>query len=104
MNTHISNRIVGHERRTLKPFYRAVHPVPARSAYINGDVISRFGARLRKLRKQHGWTQLQLSEYLGINRSYISDLERGKKSAGLGTLEIIAIGFNISLSSLLEGI
>lgn len=104
MNTLIGNQVVDHARRTLKPLYRSADADRAHSAYVNGDVISRFGSRLRKLRKQRGWTQLQLAEYLGINRSYISDLERGKKSAGLGTLEIIAIGFNISLSSLLDDI
>ena len=43
------------------------------------NVTVRFGKRLRKLRKEKGWTQVQMADTLGIDRSYISDMERGKK-------------------------
>ena len=39
---------------------------------------------------------------LGIDRSYISDMERGKKNVCLPTLEVIAQGFGISISKLLS--
>lgn len=39
---------------------------------------------------------------LGIDRSYISEVERGKKGISLATLEIIAIGFRLHLSELLR--
>jgi transcriptional regulator with XRE-family HTH domain len=56
------------------------------------------------LRKQKGWTQVQMADALGIDRSYISDVERGKKNVSLPTMEVIALGFEISLSKLLSRI
>jgi DNA-binding XRE family transcriptional regulator len=68
------------------------------------DVSSRFGMKLRLLRREHRWTQLQMAVTLGINRSYISEIERGHKSISLGMLEIIALGFDMSIAELLHGI
>lgn len=68
------------------------------------NVTHRFGQKLRFLRKSRSMTQLQMAMYLGIDRSYISDVERGKKSVSLPTLEVIALGFHMSLSDLLRGV
>ena len=70
----------------------------------NENITVRFGLRLRKLRKQKGWTQVQMADALGIDRSYISDVERGKKNVSLPTMEVIALGFEISLAKLLSRI
>ena len=64
------------------------------------DVGRRFGLRLRELRRARKLTQLELAVDLGINRSYISDVECGKKGISLATLEIIALGMHIKLSDL----
>jgi len=68
----------------------------------NTSVTVRFGERLRKLRKAKGWTQVQMADALGIDRSYISDMESGKKNVCLPTLEVFADGFGISMSKLLS--
>lgn len=79
---------------------------PAGSAYPVAiiDVNLRFGLRLRSLRREHHWTQLDMAVTLGINRSYISEVERGHKSISLGLLEVIALGFHMSIADLLNGI
>jgi transcriptional regulator with XRE-family HTH domain len=64
------------------------------------NVTVRFGRRLRKLRKEKGWTQVQMADALGIDRSYISDMENGKKNVCLPTMEVLALGFEISISQL----
>src|SRR5437762_2027825 len=64
----------------------------------------RFGNRLRRLRLKHGWTQVEMAEKLGIDRSYISDMERGKKNVCLPTLEIIAKGVGLTISQVLKGL
>ncbi|WP_263415111.1 helix-turn-helix domain-containing protein [Terriglobus aquaticus] len=66
------------------------------------DVSSRFGVRLRELRRQHNMTQLRMATVFGIDRSFISDVERGRKSISLPMLEVIALGMRISLSDLLR--
>jgi transcriptional regulator with XRE-family HTH domain len=60
--------------------------------------------RLRELRHAHNLTQLRMAIEFGIDRSFISDVERGRKSISLQTLEILALGLNVSLSDLLDGI
>jgi DNA-binding XRE family transcriptional regulator len=72
---------------------------------INGHVPhidARFGARVRDLRKERRWTQLYMAIHFGIDRSHISDVERGRKSMTLSLVEVVALGFGISVSKLLE--
>jgi transcriptional regulator with XRE-family HTH domain len=67
---------------------------------MDEDIRVRFGRRLRKLRKQRGWTQVQLSKRLGLDRSYLADVERGKRNVSLVNLEVIATGFGRTVSQL----
>ena len=59
---------------------------------------------MRAQRKKHGWTQVELAEMLGIDRSYLSEIETGKKDPSLRVLKTIADGFELSLSQLLKGL
>ena len=68
------------------------------------DVSSRFGIRLRELRRERNLTQLRMAREFGIDRSFISDVERGRKSISLPMLEVIALGMKVSLSELLRNL
>ena len=68
------------------------------------DVSSRFGVRLRQLRRDRNMTQLRVAVEFGIDRTFISDVERGRKSISLPMLEVLALGFQLSLSELLRDI
>ena len=72
--------------------------------FLRLDVSSRFGVRLRQLRREHNMTQLRLAVEFGIDRTFISDVERGRKSISLPMLEVLALGFQLSLSELLRDI
>ena len=72
--------------------------------YLPMDVSSRFGMKLRQLRLEQGLTQIEMSNRFGIDRTFISDVERGRKSLSLPMLEVIALGLKLSLSDLLRGI
>ncbi len=65
-------------------------------------VSERFGKRLKVLRQEHNLTQQRMAESFGIDRSFISDVERGNRSISLHTLEIVAIGMKMTLSELLD--
>ncbi len=65
------------------------------------NISVRFGCRLRSLRHSRKFTQTQLADYLGIDRSFISDVERGKKAMSLTYLETVADGFKLSVADLL---
>jgi transcriptional regulator with XRE-family HTH domain len=64
------------------------------------DIRIRLGRKVRKLRLQRGWTQVELAEKLGLDRSYLADVERGKRNISVLNLELIAEGLGLSLSQL----
>ena len=54
------------------------------------------GDRIKQRRNELGWTQDVLAEKAGISKSFLSDLENGKRSVGADTL--LDIGRVLSLS------
>jgi len=69
---------------------------------VANDICVRFGRRLRKLRADRGWSQAYLAEVSGIGRSHISELENGRREAGLRVLEMLAVSFDLTTSELLK--
>ena len=59
-----------------------------------------FGVKIRKRRKELKLTQGFLSEFSGLSVSFISDLDRGKKTAELGKAIYLAslLGLDLSLT------
>ena len=68
------------------------------------DICDRFGKRVRTLRDERGWTQIYLAEHTGLSRTFISDLELGRKEPCLRSLDILAHGFDLSIVELLKGV
>ena len=68
------------------------------------DVCVRLGERIRHLRIEQGWTQMYLSVHTGLSRTFISDVELGRKEPCLRSLEILAMAFDLSLSQLMKGL
>jgi transcriptional regulator with XRE-family HTH domain len=68
------------------------------------DICVRLGRRIRLLREKHGWTQQQLADMTGIGRVHVSELENGRREAGLRMLERLATSFETTVSDLLKGI
>ncbi len=71
---------------------------------MSSDICVRFGKRLRRLRKQREWTQVYMAEYVGMDRSFISDLENGKKEICLRNLQLLATTFDMTVAKLLSGL
>jgi DNA-binding XRE family transcriptional regulator len=71
---------------------------------VSTDIRARLGNRVRTLRRKRGWTQVEMAELLGIDRSYLSEIENGKKDPSLRVMKTIADGFDLSLSQLLRGL
>ncbi len=69
---------------------------------MSTDIRILLGNRIRALRRKHGWTQVDMAEVLGVDRSYLSEIETGKKDPSLRVLKTIADGFELSLSQLLR--
>jgi transcriptional regulator with XRE-family HTH domain len=49
-----------------------------------------------------GWTQTDMAVTLDMNRGHISDIEQGKREAGIITLQVIARGLGTTMSELLR--
>lgn len=45
-----------------------------------------------------------MAERFGLDRSYLADVERGKRNISIVNLEIIAKGFDLAISKLSSGI
>jgi transcriptional regulator with XRE-family HTH domain len=71
---------------------------PKKPVSINHQV----GRRIKTLREERGLTQLIFAMEIGVDRSYLSDLENGKKSMTVNVLHSVAIAFKLSLSDLLK--
>ncbi len=69
-----------------------------------GNVTERLGKRVRELRLQTGLSQEEFAARCGLDRTYMSGIERGKRNVALRNIEAIAVAFNVSLSELLKGV
>ena len=63
-----------------------------------------MGKRIRELRKARGWNQDDLAQHSGLGRTYISNVERGAKNPSLRSLEIFALGFDMTLGRFLNDV
>jgi transcriptional regulator with XRE-family HTH domain len=71
---------------------------------VANDICVKFGRRLRELREERGWNQEYLAEISGIGRTHISQLENGRREAGLRMLETLAGAFKLAVADLLQGV
>lgn len=60
-----------------------------------------FGEALRLVRSFHEVSQSDLAAALGISRSYLSEIESGKKVPSLELLQRYAAHFDVPLSALI---
>jgi len=63
-----------------------------------------FGQIVRINRQSHGLNQTLFAGKCGLNRTYLSELERGKRNPSLLTIECIAKALRISISALCTSI
>jgi transcriptional regulator with XRE-family HTH domain len=61
-----------------------------------------FGARLREVRKQKGFSQEGLALVCGLDRTYIGGVERGERNISLVNIQKIADAIGVSPSELMS--
>lgn len=64
-------------------------------------VLEEFGQLVRKARKACGWSQEELGEYAGLDRSHVGAIERGEQSAGLLSINKLAVALDESFEGFL---
>lgn len=61
-----------------------------------------FAANVREIRTSMCISQEDLAEKCGLHRTYISDIERGRRNVSIDNIEKIAIGLQVLPEKLLE--
>lgn len=64
------------------------------------EMLTRFGNRVRNLRKIIHISQEELSFRSGLHRNYICDVENGKRNLALKAIYQIATGLGVSVDTL----
>lgn len=64
------------------------------------DIRYRFGARVRELREAMGISQEELAFRVGLDRTYISGIERGLRNVALKNIERLAGGLGVKVKEL----
>jgi transcriptional regulator with XRE-family HTH domain len=67
-------------------------------------LLIQFGKRVTKLRENQNLNITEFAAHTGLSRGHLSELEHGKREPGLLTLQTIASGLDVSMSTLLKGL
>lgn len=59
-----------------------------------------FGARIRTLRKQRGWSQEELASRAGVHPTYLGGIERGERNPALENITAIARALGVHVGHL----
>lgn len=67
-------------------------------------ILRSFGQSVAKHRRTNGLSQEALAEKADLDRTYLSDIERGVRNPGIKNVILIAKALDISASDLLKGV
>jgi len=66
------------------------------------EQIINFGKKLRDFRIKRGLSQEDLSQLVGLHRTYIGGIERGERNPSLRNISKIAKALNTTIKSFFE--
>ena len=66
------------------------------------DVRQRLAVNMKRLRKERGWSQEALADEAGLDRTYISGIERKVKNPTVTVVERIAKALDCRLGDLFD--
>lgn len=69
---------------------------------LKNPLLITFGTRVRKFRKEKGWSQEQLAFKAGLHRTYIGMIERAEKNITLLNIEKIANALKIDMNEIFK--
>ena len=58
----------------------------------------RFGALVRRLRSERGYSQEEFAFRVGLHQTYVSSVERGERNVTIGTADRIARALGTTLA------
>ena len=66
------------------------------------DICKRLGLNVRRRRLEKGWSQEDYADRAGIHRTYVSDIERGRRNPTATVIEKLARPFRVRPGELLD--
>ena len=66
------------------------------------DIRKKFGKRVKSYRLKKDLSQEALAHEADSNRTYISDVERGRRNPSIEVVERIAKALNVTMGDLLD--
>lgn len=66
------------------------------------DIQKQFGQKVRSIRTEKGLSQEEFASDCGLDRTYISGVERGKRNISLKNIEIVANALGVKISMFFE--
>jgi len=74
------------------------------AGHEDDPILEEFGLRLRKLRKERGYSQEGFALECGLDRSYVGAIERGERNLSLRNIKTMAKRLGITLSDMFDGL
>jgi len=71
---------------------------------LPASILTEFGDRIRSLRREADLSQEQFAEACGLDRTYISGIERGVRNVSLKNISLLADALEMSLHELFDGL
>lgn len=68
------------------------------------DICIQLGRKIRELRRERGWRQIDLAAHAELSKTHINELERGKREVGLNALERLVEALDMKISDLMKAI
>ncbi|WP_395054842.1 helix-turn-helix domain-containing protein [Flavobacterium sp.] len=66
------------------------------------DLRKKFGIKIKSLREQRNYSIEYLANIANIDRTYISDIEKGERNVSLLIIEKLANAFEINIKDLFD--
>jgi transcriptional regulator with XRE-family HTH domain len=66
------------------------------------DEAKKLGENLKEIRLEKGVTQTSIAKALGVDRSFVSNIENGKTNPTLSTITSLAKALGVSTKELLK--
>ncbi len=71
---------------------------------MDKNYLVKFGQRIRELRQKTGLSQEKFALMIGMDRTYFSSVESGKRNMSLLNIKKIADGLEITVDKLFENL
>lgn len=66
------------------------------------DFLRHFAGNLRQVRKAKGWSQEELADRAGVDRTYVSGIERAVRNPTITNVKRLADALGVSVGTLAD--